>query len=223
MNPISYKKSTIVPFISLTMSTYVDWDRVSVSPFNLLRNFNNFGDKSIDMNEYLNLDLSVANVHKFVKENISEECLKTKNVKQIVNLTASGVVLHIVGHPVEYTVWTLRNIVNAYILLTNLICMFPRYTNIEPLMFDKSLFWPILALYENIICEEFDIDVDVNCKLRFVFNTYEKYYSPNIDLLFKLNDKMNTPIYHNKLNNLYGTPITGSTSNQHQNRYKAIR
>lgn len=211
MNPRSFtNKSMTVPYISLVMSTYVDWDRVSVSPYNLLRDFNNFGNKSININEYLNLELPIIDLYKYVKQNISEDCLKTQFENQINNLTASGIVLNIAGHPTEYTVWTLRNIVNAYILLTNLICMFP-HTDIEPSLFHNSLFWPIYALYENIICEEFDIDIDINRKLRFVFNTHDKYHSPNLILLNKLIDQLDITVYHNKLTNLYGTPITGST------------
>ena len=206
---LSYEKISNSSNISSVQPTYTDWNRISISPFNLLRNFKNFKKGDININDYLNMKETPDNLRAYIKKNISSDCNKTREENEIFfDIIDNNIIMYIGAHPAEYYTCTLRNIVNAYILLYMLYCILPTSTHI----FHGKLFWAIIGLYEKIICEEFDIQDLKNDVLSNITNDTDKYLVSGEKILDRLNSKfLSDPNIENKLNNVYGTPITGNT------------
>jgi hypothetical protein len=195
------------------MSTYTDWYRSCISPHNLFRGFTNFGKKSINIAEFLNLRYEPDELKTYINDNIIEnDCLYTKNKYNVITLLSSNIFLHIASHPAEYVTWTLRNIVNAYILLSCILCMFTLGFQKNTLGVNNFDFlWQIFVLYKNIICEEFSIGSYDFIDDTFTSITYDEYLIKNNKVVEQLNNKfiIDSDVYI-KLDKIYGTPITGN-------------
>jgi hypothetical protein len=85
------------------LSTFTDWFQGSLNPFNVLRDFTQFNDLSID--QYLSITHNIS----------SYDYLNTLIKKS--NLNINQIIKSPISHPVEYSEWAFNNILNAFYLL----------------------------------------------------------------------------------------------------------
>lgn len=132
--------------LRLVSSTYINWTEVSIDPHNILRNFKlkeiNFqpvntkktieetlGDKqisflkwnNININEFLDSDNTNIALKKLTD---ADDQLKELKIKKLINnemaMTRSLTVLPLIPstwHPLEFSSWNLKNMVNAFLLM----------------------------------------------------------------------------------------------------------
>jgi len=157
---------------TLVKSTYTDWEHFSLDPFNTMRGFNIF---NLDINKFLNNKKSILYNDTFIKRKIikyikitnikniknikNNLCIYLKNVDQIENIVKNKKIISNSSHPLEYSSgWTLRNIINAYIILYNIKCL------IEDDNVDKFTGSLIVTFnyYHKIICEELNLSINTS-------------------------------------------------------------
>jgi hypothetical protein len=154
-------------------TTYCDWLFVSIDPLNFFRNFeytaglsnidlylknnpiNNFcilNSLITDCTEFTNKFSCINKVNEYIKTCIriygigNPICPKSANFSNCVILPFA--------HPLEYTYWNIKSILNAFILINKLKCIIPKFTEDD---IYYNTFNCIYHLYKKILILEFNI------------------------------------------------------------------
>ena len=176
------------------MSTFVDLYAYSFAPDNIIRNFSIF---PLNINEFLSST-------ELPSKTYSDILIKYNHlVPKIINCdneshTFDKIALSLASHPVEYSCWTLNNMVNIYIFLIIFICLITNSYYVGG-PFHDAIFMTFL-LYQKIIFKEFDIK-EYNFEALYTINIYEKIIAELdktiLDKPHILNNKMGTFIDNN--------------------------
>jgi hypothetical protein len=166
--------------------TWVDWLYTSIEPNNFLRDFkysniiNNediiFYLKNNPIINYCNLNENISDCNIFVKNKL--ECIKTLNPRIKKNMIFC--ISEPYTHPLEYSCWNIKSILNAFILINKLNCLIPTDTTIYDTPENKSkglypyldryyhIFNCVYHIYKKILIFYFDINDPE------IIKTYEK-------------------------------------------------
>lgn len=188
--------------------TYVDFIQFSVAPDNILRNFLLF---KLDISMFINMNNKPSEIFNYI--NNQEICHKVPDKDKCIgdnipDVHFNNLVLPVTSHPVEYSYYTLRNILNTYIFLIKYIC----YLKKKILLHDKHVISCLnyFILYQKIIFREFIINTyhingtiptpEQNNTLdnNLWYNNYTNTQYKNI--INKLDERISEPEFKNKLN-----------------------
>jgi hypothetical protein len=143
-----YSKNVVSKFYPVS-STFTDWDKWSPDPFNVLRDCI-FPNTTFNFRDYLNIDTPINALNYLIN-------LNSLNPDSYFDFNEIKIKMPMY-HPLEYTEWTLQNIINGYILLSYFSDIF-----IRP---EKS--WPhyefkwVYDSWKNYICEYFNNYEELN-------------------------------------------------------------
>ncbi len=153
--------------------TYCDWLFVSIDPLNFFRNFeytagspnidlylknnpiNNFcilKDNVTDCKEFTNKFKCIIKVNEYIKN-----CIKLygiDNIKCKITPDFSNCTILPFSHPLEYSYWNIKSILNAFILINKLKCIIPEIKEND---IYYHIFYCIYHLYKKILILEFEI------------------------------------------------------------------
>ncbi len=113
-------------------STYCDWLYISIEPINFLRDFN-YSDIVADQNitiylqnnpkdNYSNLNENINDCNTFIKNKLA--CTKDLSYK-LISLRFDQCIKLPTSHPLEYSCWNIKSILNAFMLINKLKCLIP--------------------------------------------------------------------------------------------------
>jgi hypothetical protein len=170
--PNTYKNNDI--YIKQTnQSTYCDWLYISIEPLNFLRNFEFTADspninlylKNNPVNNYCILNKLVIDCPKFTNKlscisKINEyikKCIKQygrDNKKCNIKPTFKNCTILPFSHPLEYSYYNIKSILNAFILINKLKCIIPEIKENDEYY---HTFYCVYHLYKKILILEFEI------------------------------------------------------------------
>ena len=146
--------SLFIKEIEFIYSTYlIVLPITEFSPLNVLRGFNLF---KLNVNEYINSDNEPEILKGYVDSLMTGTCTYlSKRVGDVYNQKAYSLI-PTTTHPIEYTTYTLRNILNTFILLLEILCVFrPKHKTTNDL--HRYSIRTIIIMYINILVNEFDL------------------------------------------------------------------
>lgn len=133
----------------LVMPTFLNFDAFSIAPDNIIRNFNLF---KLDLNKFIkNTDLPTKILTELYSYYQQHNINCTSDEKDIYSKIATS----ITSHPVEYSCWTLKNMVNIFLFLIIFKC-FILNSSKEKIKISYAIY-PALLLYQKIIFREFTL------------------------------------------------------------------
>jgi hypothetical protein len=183
--------------------TYTDWDSWSPDPFNVLRDCT-FSNTNFNIRDYLNINSPIDAINYLIDLNNLDN-----NINPTLNLDIDSLKIKMpMYHPLEYTEWTLKNIINAYILLS----YFNNIFIIPEKKWPKYIFKWAYDSWKNYICDYFNNYNELNYIIKINNN---RYSIPFIECLHLLIENSDTNYDSNKKYGCYITPdiFTSAISN----------
>jgi len=170
----------------LNPSTYCEWFAYSIDPNNFLRSFKMTIDNkqiNININEFLNDITYKDDIFNKIESLFSKKsCLILKQSPNNINFYNS--VMFTTSHPVEYSCWTLLNILNAYFLGHYFNCSLVSISQGYQKGYEANR--AILDIYRIIIHKEFEIprdyelDYDIDTSINKYFNLLQSCINSKI-------------------------------------------
>jgi len=171
-------------------STYTDWDSWSPDPFNVLRDCI-IPNTTFNLKRYLNFNSTKESLDYLISLD------NTINPNSNININELNIKMPNY-HPLEYTEWTLQNIINAYILLSYFSNIFIRPEKQWP----QNIFKWAYDSWKNYICNNFN-NYD---ELLYIININDKTYS--IQFIDCLKNIIEDPHFIYDKNKNFGCYIT---------------
>jgi len=164
--------------------TYTDWDSWSPDPLNVLRDCK-FFNTNFNIRDYLNINLPSEALNYLINLNNLDN-----KINPSLNISIDSLQIKMpMYHPLEYTEWTLKNIINAYILLS--------YFNETFLKPEKE--WPKYVFkwaydsWKNYICDYFNNYNELNYIIKISTNSYSIPFIESIKLLIENSKNIYNP------------------------------
>jgi hypothetical protein len=187
-------------------STFFNFPDLSIAPINVIRDFSLF---KLDLDKFINLENLPSDTFNFLNSNITkiDNLELNQNIEKCSDKfynTLHGITTSISNHPIEYSCWTLQNMLNVYIFLIFFRCYAKNKNYSLEHWADKArenyASDICFKLYQKIIFKEFLISEDYN-----IFYDFDFYKCLIEDFDYKIKEfKIN-------LLKKFGTFITNST------------
>jgi hypothetical protein len=184
------------------MSTFLNFNAFSIAPDNIIRDFNLF---ELNLNNFI------------TSSNLPSEILtelycyyQQHNIKCTSEDLYSKIATSVTSHPVEYSFWTLKNMVNIFIFLIIFKCFILNSSKNQ----DKISYaiYPTLKLYQKIIFREFELkyyDIDYDYERVYDYKVYKiiisKLDQKILEKSVNLNKKIGTFIDNNVILSAHAT------------------
>lgn len=147
--------------------TYANWNSVAFSPFNILRDFKLANNdsysskwKNVNINDLLSFTCPI-NLYDHLIDIDFSEIGKNRLFENFPNnehyIYPKCLARVITFHPLEYSCWSLKNIVNCYVIMRYLFGTFMRQ---HPNDHTKYYFTDVYELYENIIGDNLEEQIE---------------------------------------------------------------
>ena len=191
------------------------------NPVNVLRNFNLFELDPI----FVNSHSTPLDIQTYVLREIGKACEHLREQKIVSNfkdIFTEKYMMSTMSHPIEYSSYTLRTILNTCILLLNISCTFNNNTHIQRgwIISSKEVnsIRSILIVYLKIIVKEFGMENSEKIlkEIKTYTQMFQNKFNPiirELDTIFvseldKVYKEMDTEILDKLLSKKFGTVIT---------------